>query len=366
VPLLDCDAPIVPTPTLSNTDYIDRLNLLRPNLWRFSRFTYSGGASAVNPFTDPPVTGALSDQRKAIAMPGGSATVKAMVTDRTQGAAKTGLNGAAYNLSFDAYLIGGATSATLRAGWRDYSGAALSTSGFTHPYINDAAIDVSWTVTNVRQTFVWEGIASDDPDWFAAVPNNSQFWFFVNSSSEIPAGSILYITNIQIQLNNFFTPFPTNLPWRPARGEEDLIQYAEYILATNYAELSNKRNYKAMSGPEGLNLLLNPSGPSAFIPIEGTSFALGDAYIPPGAYLRAENAALTDFLFTTQATHGLPPLSYFEIRAHGAGGFTATEDTGVKINPNLQGVTGSQGQGDVVDYIFVGMREDGLEHWDAR
>lgn len=358
--LEDCDPPVIPTPSLSNTDYIDRLSLLWGNLVRFNRFTVAGGASLVEPFTDPPVTGAEGAQKKAIAMPGGSATVQAIIADLAYGAALTGMNGGAYNMSFDAWLEGGGTSADLSARFLDSTGNPLSNSSFANPIFNDAADGFAWVVTNVPTTYKWEYIASDDPDWFAVQPNNAVFDFFVTGASDIPAGSTLYITNFQLQLNDFFAPFPIHLPWRPARGEPDLIQYAEYILQTNFDEIIAKPNYKVMSSPNTQNLYLAPSGVARYIPISATSYALGDTIIPPGVYLRCENAGLTTITFTDEATHGFPPLSVISIRAQGAGGFVVSEDPGVTVNPNLSGVTGSSGQGDLVQYLYLGG-----EQWDA-
>src|SRR5690606_36958186 len=117
---MDCDAPADPSPILSGTDLIDRLSLLRPNLIRFSRFTFSGSAYAENPFT------AYGNQKKALILPGGDATVKASLLDRVYGAATVGYNGGAYNISFYAYLRGGGTSGAFKAGFRDKDGGAIT------------------------------------------------------------------------------------------------------------------------------------------------------------------------------------------------------------------------------------------------
>lgn len=331
--LSDCDSP---TTVRSGTDYIDRLSLLRPNLWRFYRFTYSGGAYAVDPFTDPPVTDASSDQLRAIAMPGGDADIIAEVTDRTFGAATVGYNGGAYNLSFDAYLIGGATSATLRARFLSSAGAAIS-----------GISDESFAVTDVRTTFTWEHISSDDANWYAAVPNNAKFQFFVSSSSEIPAGSILYITNFQIQNDDYYAPRDIDLPWRPAPGEDNLAAYEEYILNTNYTELAAKPRKKVMSNQEGSGLILAPNGPTRVIEITGSSYTVQAS--DDGALLVTTGSSATSIFVQPASIVAFETLGKVQVRQGGTGLVTIVPGSGVVMNPPLGGSMVLPGKGSVLE-----------------
>jgi hypothetical protein len=347
--LSDCDAPATPTPTRAGTDLIDRLSLLRPNLVRFNRFTFTGGASAVDPFTDPPVTGASSDQLRAVAMPGGSATVVAQILDLVYGAATVGMNGGAYNMSFDAYLIGGATSATLRSGFRSSVGGAIT-----------GISDESYAVTDVRQTFAVEHISSDDPNWFAAAPNNAAFKFFVNSALEIPAGSILYITNFQLQNDDFYAPYPIDLPWRPARGEDNLAVYSEYVLNTSFAELAAKPNQKVMSNHEGVGLILSPVGPVSFPVVTATTYLIGGS--EGGKALICENAAGCVVTFTPESVHQMRAGTCVTVRvAPGAGAVSIAEGVGVNINPRFAGTFDLDGEGDYCQVVYRGA---GTDTWD--
>lgn len=360
MPLMDCDAPVTPEPIVSDVDIAKRLSLLWPNLFPFRYFTFAGslvgGAYTEDPFSE------YGNQKRALILPGGSATPVAQVLNAVYGAATVGHNGGAYNMSFYAYLRGGGTSGTFKGGFRDYLDGTLSASDFSdYPATySDASVDKVFNVTDTPTLFTWELIASDDTDFFAASPNNAILKFFVDTSSDIPAGSELVITEFQLQTTNFFAPWTTHLPWRPNPNEKPLSMYVEYILNTNYAELLLKPNFMAMADPSGSNLVLVPSGVRRVIRILGTSYALGTDPIIPGAYLRPENAAETTITFTTEATHGLKPESVISVRAQGAEGFVISEDPGVTVYPNLQGLTGSRGQYDVVQYLYLGSDE-----WDT-
>lgn len=280
MPLIDCDPPATPTPVLANTDLIDRLSLLRHNLIRFSRFTYAGSAYGENPHTDPPVDDAYGNQKKAIILPGGDADVEAQLLDRDYGAATIGHNGGAYSISFYAYLRGGGTSGTVYAGFRDVNGDPIDPTSFpadVDPDIVDAADDVSFAVTDTPTLFTWEHIASDEEGFWDDLPGTAQFKFFVSGSSDLPAGSELVITEFQMQNDNYYAPWDIDLPWRPARGEEDLAQYTEYILNTNFTELANRRHQRVTSNLEGQGLLLETNGPVRIIRVPEDVYYLDDA-----------------------------------------------------------------------------------------
>jgi len=238
--LQDCDAPATPTPTYTATDLFDRLSFLRLNLWRYNIVTVAGGAVAVDPLTS------FGEQKRGWTMPGGSATPRVQVLGKVQGLATR--DGAAYALSFEAAVDAG--TATIRARFLDASDGAIT-----------GISDQSWSITTTPTTFTWEGIASDDPDFAAAIPNNSYFEFFVSDTSDIPSGKTVTITNLQIQTDNYWDQQGISLPWRPAKGEPDLIIYGDYILGLNTDEMAVKPGAQVIVGPEGGGLVLVPSGP---------------------------------------------------------------------------------------------------------
>lgn len=235
--LSDCDAPST-TGLTEGTDYINRLSFLRPNLIRFSRFTYSGGGYAEDPFDD------YGDQDKAIVLPPGG---EAHLTDRTFGAATVGHNGGAYSISFYAYIRGGDTAATVDAVFEDSGGGAIT--GISTQTLS---------ITNAPTLFTWEHISSDDPDFYAAVPNNARFKF--KNVAGLAVGSEIVIYDYQLQLDDYYQPRPIDLPWRPAPGEENLAYYAEYIIETNFTELAAKAGQMVVADPQSAGLVLQPHG----------------------------------------------------------------------------------------------------------
>lgn len=300
----------------SVADIIAFLNNIKPNLWRFAVFSVAGGAALIDPFTDPPVTGALSDQLRAIRFPGNSATPKAEVLGRQAGAATR--DGAAYNLSFDAYLVGG-SSGTLRAGWRSSTNTAIS--GIT---------DQAYAVTGTRQTFTWNGISSDDPNFYAPTPNTSLFRLFVNSAADLPAGSTLYISNIQIQGDNYFDQQGVVLPWRPAIDEDNLLAYNAYLTALQAAEFAAKPNQNVVTNDEGNGLKFVPNGPIKLLTEASTTRTLKAS--DDGAEITFTNAAGCTVTLPSNATAAIKTKSQVLLRrATGAGPITIVAGSGATL-----------------------------------
>lgn len=361
----DCDAPTTPAPVLSNTDLIDRLSLLRPNLIRFSRFSYSGGAYAVNPFTAPPEPAAYGDQRKAIILPGNDADVEASLLDRDFGAATAGHNGATYSISFYAYLRGGGTSGTFYAGFRDENGDPLTPTTWpadVDPNILDAADDVSFSVTATPTLFTWENVASDDPAFYADLPNNAQFKFFVSGTSDLPSGSELVITLFQMQNGDYYAPFDIDLPWRPARGEEDLAQYTEYVLTTNFLELAAKRRQRVTSNLEGVGLLLETNGPVRVVRVPEDAYTLDEASDGTLIVTTGTDPAVTqEITVPASADVAIRTRSKVQIRQEGDSPFQLIPGLGVTINPPIGGSLRSIGKGSVMELI----KRSSSDIWDV-
>ena len=344
-----CRAPAAPAPLLSNTDLIDRLSLLRPNLIRFSRFTYAGGAYAENPHTDPPVAEAYGAQKKALILPGGDADVEALLVDRDYGAATLGHNGGAYSISFYAWLRGGGTAGSFQAGFRDSLGGAIGPSSFSDPAILDAADDVTFNVTDVPTLFTVEHLASDDEGFWGDAPNNAVFKLFVTGASDIPAGSELVISEFQMQNDDFYAPWAIDLPWRPARGEEDLAQYTEYVLSTNFLELANRRRQRVTSNLEGVGLVLETNGPVRVVDVPEDSFVIdassdGTLYTTTGT----DPDVVQQIVIPPNDAAAIRTKSRVEVRQGGDSPFEIVPGAGVTINPPVGGSLRSVGLGSVM------------------
>lgn len=362
MPLMDCEPA---SPVKSNTDLIDRLSLLRPNLIRFSRFTFTGGAYAANPFTVPPETAAYGNQRKAIILPGNDADVKASLLDRDYGAATIGHNGGAYSISFYAYLRGGGTAGTFYAGFRDVSGNPLTPTSWPadkDAVILDAADDVTFTVTATPTLYTWENVASDDPAFWDDLPGTGQFHFFVSGASDLPAGSELVITEFQMQNADYYAPFDIDLPWRPARGEEDLAQYTDYVIQTNFTELANKTRQRVTSNLEGVGLLLETNGPVRVVRVPEPAFTLDQASDGTLLVTTGTDPATTQVI-TVPAGSAVPirTRSRVQIRQEGDSPFTLAPGPGVFINPPIGGGVTSVGKGSVMDLV----KRSSSDIWDV-
>jgi len=330
----DCDPPAAPV--TSGTDAIDRLSLLRPNLWRYEIWTVSGGAYAVDP--EP-----LGTQGRGFAIPGNSSTARVRLADRTFGLAA---NGYAYDFAALAWLEGGATTGTLRGRFIDGSGNPIT-----------GIADVSWAITNIPTTITWENIKSDDPDFDDPPATNAVLEIFTNGG-DVAAGSLVKVSELMGQLDDAWTFLGLELPWRPAKGDGRLLTYEEPILGLNADHLAANPNAKAVVDPLGSGLALAPAGVARIRPITGTTYSLDGT--ETGRYLDCRNASATTITFTAEATHGLKPFTVIAIRATGAGGFTISAAGGVTVNPKLGGVTGSSGQYDLVQYLYKGADE-----WDT-
>lgn len=363
MPLMDCDAPATPTPTLSNTDLIDRLSLLRPNIIRYSRFTYSGGAYGENPHTDPPVTGAYGNQKKALVLPGGDADVRATIPDQFYGAAEIGHNGGAYSISFYAYLRGGGTSGTFYAGYRDENDDPIAASTFADADadIVDMADDVSFSVTATPTLFVWEHAATNELD--QSLPQtNGFFHFFVSGASDIPAGSELVITEFQMQNDDYYAPWTIDLPWRPARGEEDLAQYTEYVLNTNFTELAGRRRQRVTSNLEGVGLLLETNGPVRVIRVPEDTYYVDENADGTLIVTTGTDAGVTQAVVIPnrdQAT--IRTRSKVIVRQEGDSPFQIIPAANVTINPPIGGSLASVGKGSVMELV----KRSSSDVWDV-
>ncbi|MDP3853146.1 phage tail protein [Phenylobacterium sp.] len=112
---------------------------------------------------------------------------------------------AAYSASFKAKVSSG--TATLRAGWRDASGNALSD-----------VPDQTFPLTTTAKRFTWPGMQSADPDL-----NSGHFRLFV-TPADATGGQTISVTDLQME----FGPTTTN-GWRPSPDDVDLLRYAGYL-----------------------------------------------------------------------------------------------------------------------------------------
>jgi hypothetical protein len=341
---MDCDAPLA-LPGGTATDLIDRLNMMPLNLIRFSRWTFSDGAYAEDPFSG------YGAQKKAIILPPGG---EAHLTDRTFGAATVGHNGGAYNKGFVAYIRGGDTAATVTGGFRDSGGGALSSSGFADPAVNDAADDVTFNITDTPTLFTWEHIASDDPDWYAAVPANARFKFF--DVTGLSAGSEIVITEYQLQLDDFYQLRPLELPWRPARGEENLSFYGDYIVSIGKSDLAAKSGERIVIDPVSGTLVPAPSGDRA-MSLDAETYAL--VRTDDGRLLRS----VGDVTVEVQAYAD----SAMRVRARVDGlitdGGSVTIDPAPGVTVNLYGGQGLVVEGEGVQWTLYQVAQD---VWDLK
>lgn len=342
MPLMDCDPPLA-APGQTATDLIDRLNMMPLNLIRFSRFTFDGDAEAVIPFDD------YGAQHKAICLTSTSGI--ASLLDRDWGAATVGKNGGAYNISFDAYVEGAGTAATLTARWRGQPGGGpLASSSFTDPQINDAADDTDYALTTTPQTFTWQHVASDDPDFFDPVPDNARFDFL---SDDLPADTVVWITNIQFQLDDFYAPHPIEFPWRPARGEENLSFYGDYIVSIGRTDMAAKSGERLGIDPVGGNLQPVPNGDRT-LPLTAETYTLQRT--SDGVKMRTSGAVEIE----------VPAYADAAIRVHARtgglildGSVTLTPGVGVTINDPAGGGLVISGDG-----VGWSLHKVGEDEWD--
>lgn len=134
-----------------------------------------------------------------------------------------------YSPSFHAKLTTGSGTATIRAGWRDAGGAALS----------DVA-DLVFTVTTADQRFVMPNIHSSDADFPTA-----HFQVFA-LAGDIASGKVVTVTDLMMEHANSAT-----LDWRPSPDDPDLLRYATYV-GTLDADKTSANTAAAISGQGSL------------------------------------------------------------------------------------------------------------------
>jgi hypothetical protein len=207
--------------------------------------------------------------------------------------------------------------------FRDSVGGALSSSGFTNPAVNDAADDVTFNITDTPTLFSWEHIASDDPDFYAASPNNAQFGFI--DVSGLSAESEIVITEYHLQLDDFYALRPLEQPWRPARGEENLAMYGDYIVDIGTDDLAAKSGERIGIDPVLGNLQPVPNGDRT-LPLDAETYTL--QRIDDGRKLRSTGAVTVE----------VPTYDTTPIRVHARVGGRILDGGSVTLDPAV-GVT---------------------------
>jgi len=165
------------------------------NLWAENAFIPDGATSKVDPMT-------LGQALWGLTIPGGSTSNGAHVTPHIQGLLA---DGAIYSFSFKAKVDTG--TATIRCGWRDSGGGAISD-----------VPDKSFALTSTLSRFTWDGVSSSDPDFV-----NARFYIFQNSG-DVPSGRTVSMTDLMI-VGGQISPYD----WLPPPDAKDLLRYAGYL-----------------------------------------------------------------------------------------------------------------------------------------